>query len=55
MPKKKNPPDKGRLGNLVLIDKQRLSRKLSEIPPDVNTKADVEATMDIFFEQMGRK
>jgi len=55
MKKQKNPPSKGRLGNLVLIDKQRLSRKLSEIPHDVNTRADVEATMDIFFGMTGRK
>jgi len=52
-PKKKSPPN-GRLTNFVCVDKKRLSKELSDFQAGVKSKEDVEATADVFFEQMRR-
>lgn len=54
MKTKKNLPSNGRLGNLILVDKKRLSKELSDFQAGVKKKEDVEAVADVFFEQMRR-
>ena len=51
---KKNLPCNGRLGNLILVDKKRLSKKLSQFQAGVKSKEEVEANADVFFESMRR-
>ena len=51
---KKNLPCNGRLGNLILVDKKRLSRELSDFQAGVKSKEEVEANADVFFESMRR-
>ncbi len=46
---RKSPPSNGRLGNFVLPDKEAVNSNLRQSQVNVNTKEDVEATMDIFF------
>ena len=55
MPKiKKSLPDNGRLGNFVLPDKEAINSNLKQFQAGVKKKEDVEATVDVFFEQMRR-
>jgi len=55
MPKKqKSPPCKSRLGNFVLVDKKRLSKKISQWGEGVKTKKEIEATVDVLFERLQR-
>ena len=49
---KQSPSSNDRLGNFVLIDKQRLSKELSDFKSGVKSKEDVEIVADVFFEQM---
>ena len=51
---KKNLPCNGRLGNLILVDKKRLSKKLSQFQAGVKSKEQVEANADVFFEHLRR-
>jgi len=51
---KKNPPDKGRLGDFVCVSKQRLAKELSDFRNNVKSKEEVEAVADVFFESMRR-
>ncbi|GAG85190.1 unnamed protein product [marine sediment metagenome] len=52
---KQNPSSNNRLGNLILVDKKRLAQELSQSRDNVNTKEDIEATMDIFFAHLEGK
>ena len=54
MKKQKNLPSNGRLGNLILVDKKRLSKELSQFQAGVKSKEQVEANADVFFESMRR-
>ena len=54
MKNKKNLPCNGRLGNLILVDKKRLSKELSDFQAGVKSKEEVEANADVFFESMRR-
>ena len=55
MPKtKKSPPNKGRLGNFVCVDKKTLISNLKQFQAGVKSKEEVEANADMFFESMRR-
>lgn len=43
-----------RLTNFVCVDKERLHKELSQFQAGVKSKEEVEATADVFFEQMRR-
>jgi len=51
---KKSPPCKSRLGNLILVDKKRLDKELSDFQAGVKTKEDVELVIDPLFERLRR-
>ncbi len=52
MKKRKSPPSNGRLGNLILVDKKRLHKELSDFEKGVKTKEQVEANADVLFEHL---
>ncbi len=54
MKKEKNLPSNGRLGNLILVDKKRLHKELSDFEKGVKTKEQVEANADVLFEHLRR-
>ena len=51
---KKSLPPNDRLGNFVLIDKQRLSKELADFKAGVKTKEEVEVVADVLFERLRR-
>jgi len=53
-PKKEKACQDDRLGNLILVDKKRLAKELSDFQSSVKSKEEVEAVADVFFEQMCR-
>ena len=54
MSKRKNPPDEGRLGDLVLIDKKGLIKLLHDYESGVKEKDEILPFADRYFEQMRR-
>ena len=51
---RQSPSPNDRLGNFVLVDKKRLTKEISQWGKGIKTKKEIEATVDVLFEQIRR-